>query len=123
MVKTCYIRTHKIRFKKNIEIATINIYNEINRALNDGYTRFVAGIEGEADIIFAETIHTLKSEYPDIKLEIEIPNTKELAKINENPIYEQLFKICDGVSVIRTIESHHIECELESFTDVRYIDI
>ena len=121
MVKTCCLRTHKINFKRDVEIASINIHNEVSRAINDGYTRFVAGVEGDADMIFAEAVYDMKSTYPEINLEIEIPDPDWLEKIDENLLYQQLFILCDAVSVIR--DKKYNNRQSESINNVRYIDL
>ena len=122
MVKTCFLRTHKINLKCNIEAARINIYSEVSKAVNDGYTRFVVGVEGDADIIFAKAVQDIKHSYPCITLEIEIPSPEHLSEINENPIYLQIFEMCDAVSVIRN-KNHTPDPKSDAFADIRYIDL
>ena len=120
MIKTCYLRTHYIKLKRNIPTAHININNEINKAINDGYTRFVTGIGGEADIIFAEIVNASKKFYPNINLEIQIPNIQLLEKLKDDCIFSRLFEICDAVSVLRDNPDGE---QPQLFDETRYIDL
>jgi uncharacterized phage-like protein YoqJ len=96
----------------------------VNKAINDGYTRFVTGVEGNADMIFAEAVYDMKNTYPDIKLEIEIPGPECLDSINNSLLYQRLFLLCDAVTVTEEKESNNISnSESGVFADIRYIDL
>ena len=83
--KTCCFTGHRPKYlpwKYNESGDDFNNFkeklkSEIINAINDGYTNFISGMAMGLDLISAELVIELKSQYPNIRLECALPCTNQ----------------------------------------------
>lgn len=75
------------------------LHQELLQAIQNGYTHFISGFASGVDLLFAEIVTKLKSNYP-IMLEAAIPYPGRLNTPNLD--FQRLIKCCDIVKVHST---------------------
>lgn len=80
----------------------------IEKNINDGYHNFICGMALGADMLFAETVISLKEKYPDISLECALPCINQPAKwsYDSNVRYYNIIKKADKVTYVSKREYH-----------------
>ncbi len=73
MAKICCITGHRDIPEDKIGYVKREIQKVILQAVEDGYTHFILGFAGGADLIFADIVATLKQENRSLTLEAAIP--------------------------------------------------
>ena len=118
MIYTCCFTGHRPENLFNNECDTESSINErivsaVESAICDGYNRFLCGGCRGADFMFAEAVISLKSKYPDIKLEFVLPcrNQSENWNRDDRDRYSSLLDAAD--SVICLNDTYTKDCMLE----------
>lgn len=81
-----------------IEYVRTQLLNEIQSAINDGYTTFISGFADGADLLFAECVLEHKKEYPNLFLEAAIPYANRIK--NGNAQMRDLLRKCGSVKFV-----------------------
>ena len=93
---TCCVTGHRdIPFNK-VEITQAKLRQEVLNAVREGDTHFIRGFAAGTDLIFAEIVIELKSEFP-ITLEAAIPYPGRLN--TPDMTFRRLIKECDMVKI------------------------
>lgn len=93
---TCCITGHRDIPMEIIPYLQNQLHQELLQAIHMGYTHFISGFASGVDLIFAEIVVDLKSEYP-ITLESAIPYAGRMNTPNKT--FQFLLKECDIVKV------------------------
>lgn len=96
MTKACCVTGHRQIAKDKAAYVESELKREIIKAIEDGYTHFISGFARGVDLIFAEIVDGLKSEYP-ITLEAAIPYRKRMNTPEKK--FQNLIVLCDVVGV------------------------
>ena len=72
-MKTCCITGHRKIKDSQIDHIKESLYNEIQMAIEDGYTCFMTGFAEGVDQYFADAVIEFKKEYTNLKLIAVIP--------------------------------------------------
>ncbi len=95
-IKTCCVTGHRNVPTKKVEYVTVKLEQEIMRAIEGGYTRFISGFAAGTDLLFSEIIVELKDKYPII-LEAAIPYSKRLK--TPDKMFQKLIKYCNKIVI------------------------
>jgi len=99
--KTCCITGHRDIPQKEINHIKTELRCEIEKAVSDGFTRFMSGFADGVDQFFAEIVLDLKKANPALELVAVIPYQKRLDNLmGKGKTYEML-KACADVVIIR----------------------
>lgn len=93
---TCCVTGHRDIPTDMIPYVKSQLYQELLRAIQSGYTHFISGFASGADLIFAGAVIDLKGRYP-ISLEAAIPYQGRLSTPDKT--FQRLIKECDVVKV------------------------
>ena len=87
-----------IAFKKDL-------YDMLEKAIQNNYTYFISGLALGIDLICAETVLELKKKYPNVKLEGAIPCANQDARWNEpsKKRYAKVVNQCDYTNVLSPV--------------------
>ncbi len=87
-----------IAFKKDL-------YEILEKAIQNNYTHFISGLALGVDLICAETVLELKRKYPKIVLEGAIPCANQDSKWNESSKkrYSKIVEQCDYKTILSPI--------------------
>ena len=114
MEKTCCITGHRNIPEDQLGYVKDEIQKEILQAVEDGYTHFISGFAGGADLMFAVIVAELKKENRSLTLEAAIPHENRLK--SKDQTFQDLLSVCDKVTVV--CQRYHPGC---FFTRNRYL--
>lgn len=95
---TCCITGHRNIPEDQLGYVKHEIQKEVLRAIEEGYTHFISGFAGGADLIFADIVAALKQKNRFLTLEAAIPNEGRLK--SKDQTFQTLLAVCDGVTVL-----------------------
>ncbi len=99
--KTCCVTGHRDVPQKEINHIKAELRREVDRAVSDGFTRFISGFTDGVDQYFAEIVLELKKANPALELVAVLPYRKRLDNLmGKGKTYEML-EACADVIVIR----------------------
>lgn len=99
--KTCCVTGHRDLPQKEWSRVKAALRREVEKAVTDGFTRFMSGFAEGVDQFFAEIVLELQKSNPALELVAVIPYQKRLDNLREkNRTYEML-EACADVVVIR----------------------
>ncbi|MBR2924963.1 MAG: DUF1273 family protein [Clostridia bacterium] len=93
---TCCFTGHRDLPPSEIETIQKSLRQQVETAIHDGYRHFLCGMANGADLLFAQVVAELKSQYL-ITLEAAIPYQARLQ--SNNPVFRQLLPACDIIKV------------------------
>jgi len=88
---------HRDIAEEHLETVLTGLRREIDRAVAEGYTRFLSGFARGADLYFAEIVAERKRSEPAIRLEALLPYGARLH--SRDPLFRGLIAACDRVDV------------------------
>lgn len=95
--KACCITGHREIPCEKLETVTEKLEEEIERAIADGFTRFVTGMAKGVDLLFAELVIRQKERHPNLFLEAAIPYRNRLK--TTDPLFGKCFAACNGIHI------------------------
>lgn len=98
--KTCCVTGHRDIPDDQVERVKEGLRREIERAIKDGYTRFISGFAEGADIYFAEIVAEKRKETPALRLEAAIPYRNRLLKLQKDGHTRALLEACTEIGVV-----------------------
>ena len=102
---TCCVTGHReLPPGRYLEIHSA-LREEVCRAVEDGYTRFVSGFASGIDLIFAEIVDEFAQEIPALELHAAIPYRGRLK--TRDPLFRRLIARCKNVLVYSESYSSH----------------
>lgn len=99
---TCCVTGHRNISIDKVLYVQEHLRQELIEAIQNGYTHFISGFAQGVDLIFAEIVANLKSEYP-ITLEAAIPYANRMNTPDKT--FHHLIKKCDIVKIITSYYS------------------
>ena len=106
MTRTCCVTGHRdLPPGRYLEIRRA-LREEVLRAVEDGYTRFISGFASGIDLLFAEIVDELARENPAIELHAAIPYRGRLK--SRDPLFRRLIERCREVRVY--CETYSADC-------------
>lgn len=96
--KTCCVTGHRnipAKWRSHVEQ---ELRQEVLKAIQDGYTRFISGFAEGADLMFAAIVAEQKEHNPDLFLEAAIPYARRVKTKNEQ--FHELLRACDGIKIV-----------------------
>ncbi len=96
-MKTCCVTGHRDAPQMNWARIEEELRNEIRRAIDEGFVRFLSGFANGADLLFARLVAEEKARGAAVLLEAAIPYPGRLN--TPNPLFQQLIRRCDEVKV------------------------
>lgn len=108
MGKTCCVTGHREYPAEREEWIRERLYDEVGRAISEGFTTFISGFADGVDLVFAEIVAEYKEQNPNIFLEAALPYRKRIN--SPNPKFQKLIKKTSGISV--SSEEYHKDCYL-----------
>lgn len=103
--ETCCFTGHRDLPTSEIETIQTSLRQQVETAIHDGYRHFLCGMANGADLLFAQVVVELKSQYP-ITLEAAIPHQARLH--SNNTAFQQLLPACDIIKVHSPV--YHADC-------------
>lgn len=94
--RTCCVTGHRDIPAEKAAYVQDQLYQELLRAIQSGYTHFISGFASGADLIFAGLVAGLKNKYP-ITLEAAIPYPGRMYSPDQT--FQRLLKTCDVVKI------------------------
>lgn len=95
--KSCCVTGHRNIPLDKTDLIQAKLRQAILAAINKGYTHFISGFAAGVDLVFAEIISELKSEY-SITLEAAIPYLHRMNTPDKT--FHRLIKNCDAVKIL-----------------------
>ena len=95
--KICCVTGHRDIAPEMIDFVKKELHKEIVLAIKNGYSHFISGFAVGVDLIFADIVVELKSEYFNITLEAAIPYRKRLEARDKE--FQRLIRKCDKVVI------------------------
>ena len=99
--KTCCVTGHRDLPQKEINRVKAALRNELEKAVADGFTRFMSGFAEGVDQYFAEIVLEKKKTNPALELIAVIPYQKRLDSMMAKGRTYEMLKACADVVVIR----------------------
>lgn len=99
--KTCCVTGHRNLPQKEINRVKTALRREIEKAVNDGFTRFMSGFAEGVDQYFAEIVLEMRKSNPVLELVAVIPYQKRLDNLREKKRTYEMLENCAEVVVIR----------------------
>ena len=99
--KTCCVTGHRDIPAQQTEYVKAALRREIDKAIADGFSRFLCGFAEGVDQYFAEIVLEKKEEYPALQLIAVIPYRKRLESLKKRDRTNLLLEGCSEVKVIR----------------------
>ena len=99
--KTCCVTGHRDIPAREINRVKAALRREIEKAVTDGFARFMSGFAEGVDQYFAETVLELKKSHPALELIAVIPYQKRLDSLREKNRYmvehsDRVIAVYDG---------------------------
>lgn len=99
--KTCCVTGHRNLPQKEINRVKAALRKEIEKAVADGFTRFMSGFAEGVDQYFAEIVLEMRKSNPALELVTVIPYQKQLDNLREKKQAYEMLEACADVVVIR----------------------
>ena len=99
-MKTCCITGHRKIKDSQIDHIKESLYNEIQMAIEDGYTCFMTGFAEGVDQYFADSVIEFKKEYTNLKLIAVIPYRNRLNSLAKKEHTKAILDACSDMIVI-----------------------
>lgn len=99
--KTCCVTGHRDIPAREINRVKAALRREIEKAIADGFTRFMSGFAEGVDQYFAEIVLELKKSHLALELIAVIPYQKRLDSLREKKRTYEMLEACADVVVIR----------------------
>ena len=99
--KTCCVTGHRDLPQKEINRVKAALRNELEKAVADGFTRFMSGFAEGVDQYFAEIVLEMQKSNPALELVAVIPYQKRLDNLRKKKWTYEMLKACADVVVIR----------------------
>jgi len=93
---TCCVTGHRNVSMDKVSYVQRHLHRELIKAIDNGYTHFISGFASGVDLIFAEIVADLKSDYP-ITLEAAIPYPGRMNTPDQT--FHRLIEKCDAVKI------------------------
>lgn len=98
--KTCCVTGHRDIPDSEIEYVKRGLRREVEKAVEDGYTRFICGFAQGADLYYAETVAELCRKDDSLRLVAAIPNRSRYLALQKDGCAKELLESCAEVHVI-----------------------
>ena len=110
MVQTCCFTGHRVIPSGEKETIRNLLETAIEKAIQDGYRFFRTGGALGFDTLAAQTVLTLKQQYPHIRLILVLPCVDQTAGWKQSDIdeYERISSVAD--KVVYTSKAYHSGC-------------
>ena len=99
--KTCCVTGHRDLPQKEINRVRAALRKEIEKAVADGFTRFMSGFAKSVDQYFAEIVLEMRKSNPALELVAVIPYQKRLDNLRQKKRTYEMLEACVDVVVIR----------------------
>ena len=99
--KTCCVTGHRDLPQKEINRVKAALRKEIEKAVADGFTRFMSGFAEGVDQYFAEIVLEMRKSNPALELVAVIPYRKRLDNLRQKKWTYEMLEACADVVVIR----------------------
>ena len=99
--KTCCVTGHRDLPQKEINRVKAALRNELEKAVADGFTRFMSGFAEGVDQYFAEIVLEMQKSNPALELVAVIPYQKRLDNLRQKKRTYEMLEACADVVVIR----------------------
>ena len=99
--KTCCVTGHRDLPQKEINRVKAALRNELEKAVADGFTRFMSGFAEGVDQYFAEIVLEMQKSNPALELVAVIPYQKRLDNLRQKKRTYEILEACVDVVVIR----------------------
>ena len=99
--KTCCVTGHRDLPQKEINRVKAVLRREIEKAVADGFTRFMSGFAEGIDQYFAEIVLEVRKSDPALELVAVIPYQKRLDNLRQKTWTCEMLEACADVVVIR----------------------
>ena len=99
--KTCCVTGHRDLPQKEINRVKTALRKEIEKAVADGFTRFMSGFAEIVDQYFAEIVLEMRKSNPALELVAVIPYQKRLDNLRQKKRTYEILEACVDVVVIR----------------------
>lgn len=99
--KTCCVTGHRDIPQKEINHIKAELRRELEKAISDGFTRFMSGFAEGVDQYFAEIVLELKKANPALELVAVLPYQKRLDNLRKKGKTYEMLEACADVVVIR----------------------
>ena len=100
--KTCCFTGHRIISSNEYESLKIQVYEAVEKLINNGYERFISGGAMGFDMLSAVVVMALKKKYPNIKLYLCLPckNQDEKWNLQNKITYKYLIENADEIEIL-----------------------
>ena len=99
--KTCCVTGHRDLPQKEINRIKAALRKAIEKAVADGFTRFMSGFAESVDQYFAEIVLEMQKSNPALELVAVIPYQKRLDNLRQKKWTYDMLEACTDVVVIR----------------------
>lgn len=99
--KTCCVTGHRDLPQKEINRIKAALRKEIEKAVADGFIRFMSGFAEGVDQYFAEIVLEMRKSNPALELVAVIPYQKRLDNLRQKKWTYEMLEACADVIVIR----------------------
>lgn len=104
-IKACGITGHREIDNRYWDKIITELHNEIENAVNDGFTHFISGFAEGVDQVFAQIVIDKMENHPDITLEAAIPYQNRYLKLMRDYVTKQMLKKCVNIKIAS--ETYH----------------
>lgn len=98
--KTCCVTGHRDIPAEQTEYVKKSLLCEIDKAIADGYTKFISGFAQGTDQYFVEIVSEKKKENPDLQLLAAIPYKGRMLSLIKNEKTRILLEECAEIKVM-----------------------
>ena len=98
--KACCVTGHRDIPADKVEYVKRKLKEEIEAAIEDGFTTFITGMAEGVDLLFAELVIEQKSQHLGLFLQAAIPYNNRMK--STDPLFRKCFENCDGVHIQQT---------------------
>lgn len=103
--KTCCVTGHRDIPAEQVGHIKKFLEQEVDRAINEGFTCFISGFADGADLLFAEIITEKIAKNPTIKLIAAIPYRRRLDTLKKSERTKALIDLCTKIYIVA--EEYH----------------
>ena len=102
---TCCVTGHRSIPAEQLGHVKISLEQEIDRAISDGFTCFIAGFADGVDLLFAEIVAERIAKNPALKLIAAIPYRRRLDTLKKSERTNKLINLCAEIYIVA--EEYH----------------